>query len=844
MGRGAPATMAVRAASVPGGARPASGGGAGSAPAGRVRSASPSSIVSVREILPADHSGDNSSGAPIGSTCSFVGFLDTAGHATAASPPGVRRAPLGPSASARPAGPAASPLRRRPGAAASPARAESLAAAVAGLQQRGEADRRRLAQLERRLEEVPCGRPGGLGGGVSAAEVQGRVQGVLDECQALALRVEGLDSRFQAWTSRSEVASHRCWQLEQQLQAQEQHLRVAETAATERHRRAAAKLRRSERLTEELLQRTVAIEGRDANLGERLGALEEALRQQHREARAEVQDLQAQLRQGLQEAAGATAGALAGAASAASAARPAALADEARRVVQATLSALEGRFEEKVQHLASSVVGLRVKVDGQLQRVSALTERVEAQQHVDAVDSRRSATALAQAQHQDWREAAAEVAALRGRVQELAEASEENLDELRGELRRGRAEAAGTGGRLAEELARIRALQGRVAEQERELDAVRLRVETVAQEVKRPAAEVYDLQRMLEWVAEQQETANAAVRADQSCAQRTIRELVEQVACLRQQATSGEALCAALQRQLQSLQEAAAAWRPAAEAKLARLSPTADARIDAVAQLAAGLASRLVEVEGVLRFTWPHEKLSSSALSEGGGLLRSHTRPPQPPGLRLQHSRRSFSPGLGELQGSARSAGAVGSGAGALSAIEEDQPYSSAARLCHVVQQLAERLAALERHAPEEGGQQLEMLRASAEQAELEVQALKLDARAGHAAVQDLQQQVEDQGQSLARLVEGGVEIAERLRGLEEQVAFASRRVVESGCLGGLGLGGGRTHMQQDVLCHTRGWEGLGVRMEQAGPDEQEDGSAADEDSFSTALPRPDGPCA
>lgn len=253
--------------------------------------------------------------------------------------------------------------------------AERINAGVTMLQRQCETDRRRLAQLEKKFEaKVDAEKPDGR---ERWAEVQGSVSGLLEETQALARRLDGLDERLWARTSGSEASKQRNRELEQQVQALEQQNRLAAAAAEELQKRQATKLRRTEHSLEEVLRRVSTLEDevRQRSAPHRDGYLEAkyiAMEQNQEALDAELRALQANLEDGLQQ-----------------------LRDEFTnggqegtdlhsndvfevvRKADVGLSALERKVTGQVEDVSSTVASLRVKVDGVLSRVSGLAERIE-----------------------------------------------------------------------------------------------------------------------------------------------------------------------------------------------------------------------------------------------------------------------------------------------------------------------------------------------------------------------------------------------------------------------------------------------------------------------------------
>ncbi|CAE8618452.1 unnamed protein product, partial [Polarella glacialis] len=184
--------------------------------------------------------------------------------------------------------------------------AERINMGVTTLQRQCEADRRRLAQLERKFEAKLDEKAREGDGRERWAEVQGSVNGLIEETQALTRRVEGLDERLWARTSGSELTKQRNREIEQQVQALEQQSRMTKDTNEETQKRQATKLRRAEHGLEDALRRVVKLEEevrqrhgsahRDGYLEARINAME----QQQESLNAELQALQAHIDESVQ----------------------------------------------------------------------------------------------------------------------------------------------------------------------------------------------------------------------------------------------------------------------------------------------------------------------------------------------------------------------------------------------------------------------------------------------------------------------------------------------------------------------------------------------------------------
>jgi len=353
--------------------------------------------------------------------------------------------------------------------------ADKMNATMSNLQWQCQEDRRRLVALERKLETRLEDRAGVGDAREKWADIQGKVNGLIEETQSLTRRVEGLDERLWARTSGTEASKQRSRELEQQVQTLEHQTRLTSAASEEAQKRHSAKIRRSEHAIEEAVRRLTKLEEhsrqggqqRDSYLESRVASTEQQLAQ----LSMDMRDIQAQVDEGLMQAG--------------SALGPAACGDvddaltsnfeESIHGIERSLSTLDRRLTNQVEELATVVASMRVKVDGQLQRVSTLSERLETA-HAPALESLRSE--LTNRIVQDRRELEGEMSLMRDRLQETSEGA----DELRESLRQAQAEVAALSLRqapsaMSEEVQAIRNLDERCAIQEREVQDMRMRFE-------------------------------------------------------------------------------------------------------------------------------------------------------------------------------------------------------------------------------------------------------------------------------------------------------------------------------------------------------------------------------
>lgn len=141
---------------------------------------------------------------------------------------------------------------------------ERVTNALADAQRKRDTDRRlndrRLQQLEQKVESVFDDRARDTDSRKKWAEVQGSVNGLIEEVQNVARRVDGLETGLRARTSGLEAIKQRSHELEQQVQNLEQHSRLAESSQEENQKRQWTKLARTERVLEEHARRLAKAE--------------------------------------------------------------------------------------------------------------------------------------------------------------------------------------------------------------------------------------------------------------------------------------------------------------------------------------------------------------------------------------------------------------------------------------------------------------------------------------------------------------------------------------------------------------------------------------------------------
>jgi len=339
--------------------------------------------------------------------------------------------------------------------------AERVGSVVVGLQRQCETERR---SVDRRFQQIELELQGAMSRleGVERkgdrlwdndyrekfAEIQGSVSGLVDESQALARRLDGMDERLWARTSGTEeLARQGARELGQQLQAFERQTRLAAASAEETQKRQAGRQRRAEHLLEDLAWRLAKAEEEVRRGGERGGGCDAAGQRDAERAEAHLQTAEIRLRELGAEVdvvgarleaveariaagtAGASAGGAGGAAgggggsggAAADACIEPASAWPRSSVtsvegLERDLEVLERRMSAQLEELAACVASMRVKVDGQVQRQNSLADRIETA-HLPVLEE------LAQAQTRELR-------AMEGHVAEAGQRAELAIEGL------------------------------------------------------------------------------------------------------------------------------------------------------------------------------------------------------------------------------------------------------------------------------------------------------------------------------------------------------------------------------------------------------------------------------
>eukprot|EP00929_Paragymnodinium_shiwhaense_P035151 TRINITY_DN1901_c0_g1_i6.p1 TRINITY_DN1901_c0_g1~~TRINITY_DN1901_c0_g1_i6.p1 ORF type:complete len:1664 (-),score=582.66 TRINITY_DN1901_c0_g1_i6:178-5169(-) len=500
-----------------------------------------------------------------------------------------------------------------------------LSVAVADLQRQAESEKRsisrQLQQLERRVQEqlnTPT-----VQSRERWADLQGTVSGVLEEMAALSRRVEGLDEKLRARTAHcEEVLRNRTRELEQQFHASQHKAIMAVSTSEEMQKRHTARLRKLGTSQEEH--------------GRRLDALEDSARHPPPTARGEnYGGLIHQLDSRLQELEMRQAGfdeevrsIVASAAHAASAERSRDAStsldggeqgrlgvedyDASVQALERDMAALAKRTASQLDEHAENLANLRVRTQGQEQRIAAALDRHTAAAESGSPGGALDAFRLELQQLRDRDRQAAETRHedVMRRLQALADAQEEASREYSdgGGLQSAQEALKRLEGLVAEQQV-ARNLFGRQQEQQNvpqgispeDFTGVLVRVETLEHRVEE--MEQSGLQEEL--------LADKAERSELVRIDATVRELSDPLRRLSQRTASSEARAAALERKVEQIQgsldslnkssmasgrqAAADATGPSTEAVMGL-----EARLEGVYKEVSSLSARVMEVESVM----------------------------------------------------------------------------------------------------------------------------------------------------------------------------------------------------------------------------------------------------
>ncbi|CAE7641513.1 unnamed protein product [Symbiodinium sp. CCMP2456] len=480
-------------------------------------------------------------------------------------------------------GPVASPRTPR-----HPAGSElRLGIVVAELQRQGAEDRRlvqrQLDHLERRLQEqlaMPASRE-------RWADLQGSVTGLLEEVAGLVRRVEGLDEKFRSRTAAcEELLRQRTREVEQQVHSQQQKVQLAVSTFEEMSKRQTAKLRKVVQTSEEQTRR--------------LASLEEA-------SRRPAQDTTMRLEARLSELEGQQASLEEEFRNVATGQRLDSLSPSRRihasahtvqegpgydvvRALETELSTLSKHLAAQLDDHSSALASLRVRTEGQEQRLVAAGERLEkvVAPTMEAFRSEMQQLRLADRSEMDQR--------FEHLSRRLVDSNEEAMNELRDVLQDHRetdptSEVAVS--RLREtcavqdqQLRRLEALLDPSTQREEELCGLLVRVE--------------GLEHRLELIDEEA-VSEKADRTELHRLELAVKEISEPLRRLSQRTATTETRTLSLEHQLEQLQADHSAVPIPATTSPGSESFATKASLEALSEELGQAVVRIVEVEAVVQ---------------------------------------------------------------------------------------------------------------------------------------------------------------------------------------------------------------------------------------------------
>lgn len=490
-----------------------------------------------------------------------------------------------------------------------------LTATVAELRRQSELERRCLQQqirgLDRRLQE----QLGGSGQGQKQwADIQGSMSGMLLEMAAFGRRIDGMDEKLQLrMLNCEEVMRGRMRQLEQQLCAQQHKSLLASATSEAMSKRHTSRLWRALQSLEEQASRLTAVE-------EKASAVADAA---HLEARInELEGKQARLESDLQSLVttdmglrSETTGSLVPTALA----EATACGDTANgehdscsgddyastlRSLESDVSGLAKRTVGQLDSHAAALANLRIRSEGQEQRLIAVAERLET-----AISPPLNAlrAEMSQLRDHDRQESEARLKDLARRLKSMEDTGEEVASELQERIRDLNTEMRSCEPRFQEDHPAIRQLADTTAFQ---AQALRRLEAAVAEPCRSPALPpeitgIWVRMDSIELRMESLEHGGAeggltmkADRADLARLDATVRELSEPVRRLSQRAASVEANTTTLERRLEqlSLMQESRSMEDAHRSLEDCPGPVTAAKVQEIADLKA----RIVDIEGLL----------------------------------------------------------------------------------------------------------------------------------------------------------------------------------------------------------------------------------------------------
>eukprot|EP00419_Tripos_fusus_P040819 CAMPEP_0172787966 /NCGR_PEP_ID=MMETSP1074-20121228/206711_1 /TAXON_ID=2916 /ORGANISM="Ceratium fusus, Strain PA161109" /LENGTH=1772 /DNA_ID=CAMNT_0013624987 /DNA_START=12 /DNA_END=5330 /DNA_ORIENTATION=- len=430
---------------------------------------------------------------------------------------------------------------------------------VAEMQRQVESDRRavhrQLEQLDRRLHDVVAAPSVGR---ERWADLQGSVSGLLEEMSALARRVEGLEEKLLLRTSNcEELTRQRTRELEQLLQAQQHKSLLTASTSEEMSKRHTARLRKMGQAVDDQARRLQALE----DAARKPSADSEAVRLEARMADLEGQhsSVAEELRGLMMSSVRVCSGQHGDTTHHSGSGEDL---EAAVRTLERGLDALTRRSSGQLDDHAAALASLRIRTEGQEQRLSAAAERLE---NVVAPPLEALRAEVTQSREHDRQEAKSQIEHLTRQLQVLAEANEEATCELRDGLKELQTEVSAHGPVMQEHPA-IRGLLENTATQEKAIRKLEQMVAEAAPHDKGMPAEEFrgyfgrvdTLEQRLECLEHtygEEEFREKADRAELLRLDAALQELSEPLQRLSQRTARGEARAAALERRLEQLQQ-------------------------------------------------------------------------------------------------------------------------------------------------------------------------------------------------------------------------------------------------------------------------------------------------
>lgn len=301
---------------------------------------------------------------------------------------------------------------------------------IANLQCQCETDRRtterQLKQFERRLQVAQDEHSRDREGYQKHSELQGCVNGLLEEVQSLTRRIDGLDERLLSKTTSIEDFIRRSSQkLEQQATAVDHKAQLSTAACEEMQKRQTAKARRVEHAMEDIGTRLTKLEDSQSGSGSsHMESILASLQQRQVMMESEIQSLHAIIAETPAETSYS-------------------LTDhpheDAIRIIESNVADLVQKTSSQHAESQKELASLRVKVSSQMQRVESLVERTESV-HGPAIDAVRAE--IFESQAHSKRELENSVDAFRKMVEMSKQAQDEALSDLQDNFREVQAKLA------------------------------------------------------------------------------------------------------------------------------------------------------------------------------------------------------------------------------------------------------------------------------------------------------------------------------------------------------------------------------------------------------------------